>query len=96
MPNHLHGIIALEEGVSLSRVIQAFKSISTNAYIQGVNQQGWVKFEKVLWQRSYYDHVIHNDKDMRRVKEYVFNNPLQWSMDAENPYRKETLKTGPT
>jgi putative transposase len=85
MPNHIHGIIDLEKGITLSRVIQAFKSISTNEYIHGVHQQGWKKFDGTFWQRSFYDHVIRNDKDLFRVQEYILNNPLSWSLDEENP-----------
>jgi len=96
MPNHIHGIIVLEKGVALSRVIQAFKSISTNEYIRGVRRQGWKKFNYNLWQRSFYDHVIRNEKDLLRVQEYISNNPLQWAIDDENPNRKDSSIAGPT
>ena len=89
MPNHIHGIIALDKGILLSRVIQAFKSISTTEYIRGVRQQGWKKFDQSLWLRSFYDHVIRSEKDLFRVQEYIMNNPLQWAMDDENPDRKK-------
>ena len=85
MPNHIHGIIILEGGISLSRVVQAFKSIATHAYVRGVHKQGWKKFDQNLWQRSFYDHVIRNQKDLLRIQEYILNNPLQWAMDNENP-----------
>jgi REP element-mobilizing transposase RayT len=87
MPNHIHGIIVLEKGVALSRVVQAFKSISTNEYIRSVRQQGWKAFNDTLWQRSFYDHVIRNEEDLLRVQEYISNNPLKWSLDEENPNR---------
>jgi len=75
--------------ICLSRVIQAFKSTSTNAYIRGVYQQGWNKFDRSLWQRSFYDHVIRNEMDLLRVREYILNNPLQWAFDEENPENKK-------
>jgi REP element-mobilizing transposase RayT len=104
MPNHIHGIIILKNGIGVgadlvsaricvSRVIQAFKSTSTNEYIRRVNQKGWDKFDKTLWQRSFYDHVIRNEKDLLRIQEYILNNPLQWAMDEENP---DCQPTGPT
>ena len=85
MPNHIHGIIILEGGITLSRVVQAFKSIATHAYVQGVHQHGWKKFDQHLWQRSFYDHVVRNQEDLLRIQEYILNNPLQWAMDNENP-----------
>ena len=89
MPNHIHGIVSLEKDTALTRVIQAFKSISTNEYIRGVQSQGWKKFNGTLWQRSFHDHVIRNEKDLFRVQEYIMNNPLQWAIDEENPGRKK-------
>jgi REP element-mobilizing transposase RayT len=105
MPNHIHGIIVLKEGFGVgtalvsgrpcvSRVIQAFKSTSTNEYIRGVNQEGWNKFDQTLWQKSFSDHVIRNEKDLLRVQEYILSNPLQWAIDDENPDRRSD--TGPT
>ena len=85
MPNHIHGIIDLEGGVTLSRVIQVFKSVTTNEYIRGVRQNGWGRFDGTFWQRSFYDHVIRNDKDLFRIQEYILNNPLSWALDEENP-----------
>ncbi len=96
MPNHIHGIIDLEKGITLSRVIQAFKSVSTNEYIRGVKQLGWGKFDGTLWQRSFYDHVIRNGNDLFRVQEYIQNNPLSWSLDEENPGRNRRRPTGRT
>ncbi len=93
MPNHIHGIIVLEEGLSLSSVIQTFKSVCTNGYIRGVHNQEWKKFYQALWQRSFYDHVIRNQKDLLRIQEYIVNNPLQWSMDDENPNREDNVKS---
>ena len=36
-------------------------------------------------QRSFYDHVIRNEDDLNRVREYIQNNPLKWALDEENP-----------
>ena len=94
MPNHVHGIVILKQGIALTRVIQAFKSISTNEYIRGVKTKGWEKFDGTLWQRSFYDHVIRNDQDLSRIQEYILNNPLQWALDDENPDRKKLPNLG--
>ena len=96
MPNHVHGIIILKKSVFLTRVIQAFKSVTTHEYIRGVHGQGWKKFDGTLWQRSFYDHVIRKDKDLSRIQEYILNNPLQWALDDENPDRKNLSHAGRT
>ena len=36
------------------------------------------------WQRSFYDHIIRNEKSLQIIREYIRNNPLQWLKDKEN------------
>ncbi len=38
-----------------------------------------------LWQRGYYDHIIRDDSDLHRIREYIEYNPLQWSHQNEQP-----------
>ncbi|HEX5480245.1 MAG TPA: hypothetical protein VFY79_11060 [Dehalococcoidia bacterium] len=50
MPDHVHGIIALNEHqdaerTSLSRAIAWFKTMTTNEYIRRVRDEGWPRFE---------------------------------------------------
>ena len=41
-----------------------------------------------LWQRGYYEHVVRNDADLNRIRQYIIDNPAQWSEDRENPDRQ--------
>jgi REP element-mobilizing transposase RayT len=75
-----------EDG-SLGLIIQAFKSITTVEYIRGVKQQGWSPFPGRLWQRNYYEHIIRNDDELNRIREYILNNPMNWDEDEYNPNR---------
>ena len=34
-----------------------------------------------VWQRSYHEHVIRNEKDYREIREYIENNPARWAED---------------
>ena len=54
MPNHFHAIIELEtEGIhSIGDIVGAFKSLTTNVYIRGIHDEGWMRFDKRLWQRN--------------------------------------------
>jgi hypothetical protein len=38
-----------------------------------------------LWQRNYFEHIIRDDKQLNRAREYILNNPLQWALDENNP-----------
>ena len=110
MPNHVHGIIILEgqprggkgqpQGVaptamSLGDVVHRFKTMTTKRYADGVKQCGWHSFKDRLWQRNYYEHIIRNEKSLTRIREYIFNNPAQWTHDRENPNVRATPRGCP-
>jgi putative transposase len=40
-----------------------------------------------VWQRNYYERIIRNEDELRRVREYIRLNPVQWDFDRENPNR---------
>ncbi len=96
MPNHIHGIIiivgarlalpkagAASSAPTLGDIIRAFKSISAINVNRMLSRSG-----QSLWQRNYYEHVIRNEKSLNKIHEYIIHNPLRWSLDRENPYRK--------
>ncbi|MBA4369527.1 MAG: hypothetical protein C0403_18020 [Desulfobacterium sp.] len=66
---------------TVGRIIQAFKSISTHEYTVGVKNSGWPPFPGKLWQRNYWEHIIRNETEFNRIKEYILNNPTQWESD---------------
>ena len=39
----------------------------------------------IVWQRNYYEHVIRDDGECTRIREYVAANPARWEQDEENP-----------
>jgi putative transposase len=65
--------------------MQWFKTMTTNEYIRGINTHGWERFNGKLWQRNYYEHIIRNEKELSRIREYIVNNPMQWEPDIEHP-----------
>jgi REP element-mobilizing transposase RayT len=73
------------EDNSLGRVVLAFKSLTTHAYIRGVNFQEWPPFPGRLWQRNYYDRVIRTEKELANIRQYIADNPAKWEMDENNP-----------
>jgi hypothetical protein len=58
---------------SLSAVVGAFKSLAAHAV------------GRPLWQRSFHDHVIRDEDDLARVRRYIDENPLRWSLDELHP-----------
>jgi REP element-mobilizing transposase RayT len=91
MPNHLHALIQLRPdmptGDALTRIVGAFKSLTTNDYVAGVNELGWPRFDGHVWQRSFYDRVVRDGDELARISEYIEANPRLWAEDEENPAR---------
>ena len=38
-----------------------------------------------IWHENYYEHIIRNEKELNRIREYICTNPLRWPYDVENP-----------
>ena len=71
-------------GSPLRQIIQWWKTMTTNEYIYCVKNHGWKRFNKHVWQRNYYEHIIRNDEDYKRIAEYIINNPTNWHNDKLN------------
>jgi len=82
MPDHMHGIIWLQPSSvgapTLGTTIQWFKTMTTNAYILGIRDNGWPTFERRLWQRDYYERIIRDESELERIRTYIADNPARW------------------
>ena len=92
IPNHFHGIIIIEGPEiarylethrdaslrilqnNLSDIIRGFKGSATKK----TSKMGYIQFQ---WQPRFYDHIIRNEADLRRVRNYIKINPLEWELD---------------
>ncbi len=74
-------------GSPLRKIIQWFKTMTTNEYIRGVKHNILPSFHRKFWQRNYYEHIIRNEDELKKIREYIRNNPLKWHLDRENPKR---------
>ena len=98
MPNHVHGILSLHppnKGVSapsLSAIIGAYKSITTVAWIR-MNKRSSRQFSGHLWQERFFDHIIRNDPDLKRIREYIVNNPLNALIRQGKEFDDKTYET---
>ena len=95
MPNHIHLLLLFSDqgttgghvGPPLQNVMDWYKTMTTNAYIRGVQGGALPSFHKKIWQRGYYEHVIRNEQDYLNVWTYIDQNPARW---AEDEYYTET------
>jgi REP element-mobilizing transposase RayT len=96
MPNHLHGLLHINAphpddsstttpSSTIGSMIQWFKTGTTYDYISGVKQQGWPPFNKRLWQRNYWEHIVRNEREHERIANYILANPSSWPEDSLHP-----------
>jgi len=101
MPNHVHGIVVIREHVvaetlhvtslrdpkmseifpkagSLSVIIRSFKSAVTRV-------AGLKGFNEFAWQARFYDAIIRDEKTFHKIRQYIFDNPVKWELDKDNP-----------
>ena len=80
MPNHIHFILINsgdhDSNPPLPRVIQWFKAMTSNKYLEGIKNQNWKMFERRLWQRNYYEHIIRNETELHNIRKYIVENPM--------------------
>ena len=88
MPNHVHAIIILDtvdvgtsrdlslqiKIKSLSELVGAFKTVSSKQ----IHLNGLPEFK---WQRSFYDRIIRNEKELYWIRKYIDENPLKWEIE---------------
>jgi putative transposase len=86
MPDHFHGILIINsvgtsrdlslhhKTKSLSSLIGVFKTTSSKQiHIAGL--------EEFKWQRSFYDRIIRNEKELHYIRKYIRENPLRWDLE---------------
>ena len=87
MPNHVH--LILSKASRFGRVDPA-PTVETNLldvvawlkFISAKRINGSIENSFVIWQRSFYDHVIRNEQDYYEIAKYIVENPLAWEEDT--------------
>jgi hypothetical protein len=75
-----HNQGAASSAPTLGDIVRTFKSKST-IYVNRL----LVRTGQRLWQRNYYEHIMRDEEELNRLREYIINNPMQWAFDNENP-----------
>lgn len=83
MPDHVHFVIWLQDlanacGVqgdqmvapTLGRIVGTFKTVAAKAINGARGTRG-----RSVWQRSYCDHIIGNNRQLERIRAYIQSNP---------------------
>ena len=61
--------------------MQSFKRNTTIKYINGVKSGIYPPFNKRIWQRDYYEHIIRDKIDYEQRWQYIDENPAKGAED---------------
>lgn len=81
MPNHIHAIIIIGrdpnkgELPSLSTVVGQYKSAVTKEIHK-------IQPNRKVWQRSFHDHIIRDQRGYEQIWEYIRYNAQKWDEDC--------------
>ena len=62
---------------SLSVIIRTFKAAVTT----WARRNGYGEF---AWQGQFHDHIIRNENELFRIREYILHNAINWSLDEKD------------
>ena len=63
---------------TLAVIVRTYKAAVTST----CRRAGHAEFG---WQRNYYEHVIRDEADLDRTRQYVLDNPQRWDIDRDDP-----------
>ena len=63
----------------LSEIIRGFKTFSARRINEYQNTRG-----KAFWQSRFFDHIIRNREELKRIRQYIIENPLKWELEKNN------------
>ncbi len=89
MPNHIHLIIKIENGDERAireSPLQEGRSIISKVIgylkMNASKQIHLISNQKSIWQRSYHDHIIRDERDYLKIWNYIDTNAEKWEEDC--------------
>lgn len=97
MPNHLHGIVIIndDDRRSASRCTPTGLPTKRKPLGQLIGAFKTVSTKHInqihgnastpFWQRGFYKHIVRNERELNAIHQYIIDNPLKWQLDRDNP-----------
>ena len=76
MPNHVHVVIEVLGGFTLSTILQGWKSYTAHVICKVLGRKGRI------WMPEYFDRYIRSDQHLKSAIDYVENNPVNAGLVA--------------
>jgi REP-associated tyrosine transposase len=95
MPNHVHGIVILNETPVETRLRGASTRDDVRRPTLGTVMRQfksrstariWASGNRHFrWQSRFHDRIIRGERELTAIRQYLVNNPAKWALDKENP-----------
>lgn len=82
--SRLHG----PKSRSVGSIVGSFKSAAAKRINEIRGEPG-----ARVWQRNYYEHVIRDEIEMNRIRQYIMDNPAKWESDKETEQEFGEMKS---
>lgn len=84
MPNHIHIILRIENIDSTCGTSKAPSPTNQTVphFVSTFKRFCHAQIGFKIFQRSYHDHIIRNNKEYLFIWKYIENNPLKWNEDC--------------
>jgi REP element-mobilizing transposase RayT len=98
MPNHAHGIVVIVEtlqcNVSTDTVAKnqmsaispktGSLSVAVRSFKSAVSKMAHNAGHEFGWQERFWDHIIRDETELNRIRNYIRANPSNWENDRNN------------
>ncbi|MBQ8868258.1 MAG: transposase [Oscillospiraceae bacterium] len=87
MPNHIHLIVVIDENPRAIRESPLQKRSLISKAMGYLKMNASKQIHKTIhnqkvWQRSFHDHVIRDERDYLKIWNYIDSNPAKWNEDC--------------
>ena len=79
MPNHIHLIVMIHTDDDNSAPPTTPANAIISAFVSTLKRYTNRKMGVSAWQRSYHDRIIRNEREHKKIWEYIDSNPLRWT-----------------
>ncbi len=47
---------------------------------------------KTVWQRNYWEHIVRDENELNRIRQYIIDNPAKWELDRNYAGKQNTIR----
>lgn len=92
MPNHMHLLLQINDlplneaefDKQLTQMMEWFMTITTREYHSAASKHNMIPVNGDLWRKDFSHHVLKNEKEIEKARQYISDNPRKWHLDSEN------------